>query len=320
MEERIDLIVHEDKRRAGGVGLAVIVSAVLHGVILYFFISTYRPAQQAAAPTPMTRYVELIKQNPSEFVEAPGQKLDKPTSLNAPLSDANRKAAIPNPTGDQPTLRPGDGGGLYQPKPNPLPRGEQQQQAAPQMAQAQPQQQTNSGGEQQSSQAQPSTDEFVYRENLTKASAAATGINWNSAIKEVSKIASLGGGDGIDLGPITGGEKGTAEAGPLSFETQWYDWGEYAQSMVSRIRVNWYANMPPIIRTGIAGVVTIRFTIHRDGRISNVTVLNSSTVPPYDFAARKAIELSSPLNPLPKDFPNATERVTAMFYYNKRIN
>ena len=64
------------------------------------------------------------------------------------------------------------------------------------------------------------------------------------------------------------------------------------------------------------GVVTIRFTIQRDGRITEVTLLNSSGVPPYDNAARKSIELSSPLNPLPKDFPKPTERVTAMFYYN----
>ena len=319
MEERIDLIVHEDHRRAGGVGLAIAVSAVLHGLLIFWFIRSYQPAQQAAAVTPMTRYVELIRQNPSEFVEAPGQKLDTAPSMNAPLSDANRKAAIPEATGDQPTTRPGDGAGLYQPKPNPLPRGPQPTQAAPQIAQAQPQLPTNESGDGPSSQTQPDADQLVYRET-TKASAAATGaINWNSAIKEVSKIASLGGGDGLDLGQITGGEKGTAEAGPLSFETQWYDWGVYAQHMVSRIRVNWYANMPPIIRTGLAGVVTVRFTIHRDGRISDVTVLNSSTVPPYDFAAKKAIEISSPLNPLPKDFPNSTERVTAMFYYNKRI-
>ena len=89
--------------------------------------------------------------------------------------------------------------------------------------------------------------------------------------------------------------------------------------MVSKIRVNWYANMPQLIRTGIGGVVTIRFTIQRDGRITDVTLLKSSGHPPYDFAARKAIELSSPLNPLPADFPNRDERVTAMFYYNTRI-
>jgi TonB family protein len=146
--------------------------------------------------------------------------------------------------------------------------------------------------------------------------ASASSVDWRSAIREVGKVASLGGGQqGMDLGN-TGGEKGFAENGPLSFETSWYDWGEYAQSMVSRIRVNWYANMPDLIRTGMKGVVTIRFTIHRDGRMTDITILNGSGIPPYDFAAKKALELSSPLNPLPKDFPNDTERVTCMFYYN----
>jgi TonB family protein len=320
LEERIDLIVSQDKRRGGGIALAVLASAILHGALLAWFVYSYRPAQQAATNTPMTRYVELIQQNPQEFTEAPGKKVDS-APLNAPLSDANRKAAIPEPTGDQPTRRPGDGAGLYQPKPNPAPRGPRPTQSAPpQMAQAQPQAPALSDSGAQSSPSKIDTDQLVYREP-NKASAAASGpINWNTAIKEVGKIASLGGGDGIDLGQLQGGDKGFAEQGPLSFETQWYDWGEYAQSMVSRIRVNWYANMPHIIRTGMQGVVTIRFTIHRDGRISDVTILKTSTVPPYDFAARKAIELSSPLNPLPKDYPNPTERVTAMFYYNKQID
>ena len=83
------------------------------------------------------------------------------------------------------------------------------------------------------------------------------------------------------------------------------------------IRVNWYNNMPQLIQTGLKGVVTIRFTIQRDGRITNIEQLSSSGHPPYDFAARKAIELSSPLNPLPKDFPNPSERVTCMFFYNQ---
>ena len=162
---------------------------------------------------------------------------------------------------------------------------------------------------------QPPPDGLVFRESSNASGAA---VDWRSAIREVGKVASLGGGNGFDLG-AAGGEKGFAEAGPLSFETSWYDWGDYAQSMVSKIRVNWYANMPQIIRTGMQGVVTIRFTIQRDGRVTDIEILKSSGVPPYDFAARKAIELSSPLNPLPKDFPNPDERVTAMFFYNMEI-
>jgi len=86
--------------------------------------------------------------------------------------------------------------------------------------------------------------------------------------------------------------------------------------MVRRIRRNWYANMPPLIRMGMKGVVTIQFTIQRSGTLTDITVVKSSEVPPYDYAAKKALELSSPLQPLPADFPNRSERVTAQFYYN----
>jgi TonB family protein len=64
--------------------------------------------------------------------------------------------------------------------------------------------------------------------------------------------------------------------------------------------------------------VTIRFTIQRSGAITDVEMISSSEVPPYDFAAGKAIELASPLSPLPADFPNASERVTCTFLYNQR--
>jgi TonB family protein len=321
LEERIDLVViAEEKRKTGGLSLAVVVSLVFHSLAIIWMVRSYRAAPPAAQDVPIARYVELMRQNPQDFVEAPGPEKDR-APMRAPLSDKNRTASMPQPTGDTPTTRPGDGGGLFTPPSNPAPRGPERA-SNPQVAMQQPQQQQQRGA--QAAQAAPSArssaaDAVTFREPVRAAAAsAATTVDWNSAIREVGKVASLGGGDGIDLGKI-GGERGTAEQGPLSFETQWYDWGNYAQSMVSRIRVNWYGNMPQIIRSGMKGVVTIRFTIHRDGRISDIQILESSTIPPYDFAARKAIELSSPLNPLPKDFPKDRERVTAMFYYNSDV-
>ena len=105
----------------------------------------------------------------------------------------------------------------------------------------------------------------------------------------------------------------------MSFETQWYDWGDYAEGMVRRIRQNWYDNMPSVIRLGLKGVVTIRFTIQRDGTLTDITTLESSGIPPFDFAAKKALELSSKLAPLPADFPKGNERVTCQFYYNLAV-
>jgi TonB family protein len=322
-QERIDLVAAaEEPPKTGGLSLSVVVSLVLHTAFILWFIHAHQdPKPVAKENVPIARYVELMQQNPRDFVEAPGPAIDK-SPLRAPLSDANRKASMPEPTGVTPTKRPGQDGGLYTPRMNePAPR--QQQQAQPMQ---QPQQASlgqpgiTSAAPSPSQQRSATNDTFVYRDptQTTKASAAATApIDWRSAIREVK--GPIGGGDGPDFGGAPGGDRGLAEQGPLSFETSWYDWGPYAQSMISRIRVNWYANMPQLIRTGIGGVVTIRFTIQRDGRITDVIVLKSSGHPPYDFAARKAIELSSPLAALPADFPNPNERVTAMFYYNTKI-
>jgi TonB family protein len=295
LEDQLEFVV-EDKSRRSGVSLAVLVSVVIHVLLITYIVLNYQPVSQADRSTPMVHYIELIRQNPQQFTEAPGPKTNS-APLSGLFSDANRRASIPKPTGDTPTKRPGEGG-FYAPS---APAGSESVARARQAAAAESE--LSAGGT------------FAY--HPPSRASASGGVDWRNAIREVGKIASLGAGQqGIDLGN-PGGEKGFAESGPLSFETEWYDWGEYAQSMVSRIRVNWYNNMPQLIQTGLKGVVTIRFTIHRDGRITDVVILSNSGAPPYDFAAKKAIELSSPLNPLPKDFPNRTERVTAMFFYNQ---
>jgi TonB family protein len=317
VQERIELL-EEPKRRGPGVSIAIAFSLVLHVVIAIWVVRHYHPVEVSDAPKSSIRYVELLRNNP-DFTEAPGKKVQQ-KPLQGLFSDANRKAATPEPTGDKPTLRPGNGSPIYSPPRSQAAAAAAAQQAQrelraqPQQQQHQPQQQASTSEPSSQSEASTSMSDLVYHPQSTSQASAA--VDWRSAIKEVGKVASLGGNQqNMDLGN-NGGDKGFAENGPLSFETEWYDWGAYAQSMVSRIRVNWYANMPDLIRAGMKGVVTIRFTIQRSGQITDVTILNGSGIPPYDFAAKKAIELSSPLNPLPKDFPNNSERVTCMFYYN----
>ena len=311
MQEDLELVV-EEKPQPGGFSVATAVSLVFHAALITLFITSYRGTPAEQPESPITRYVELIRQQPKEFTEAPGPAVES-APLTAPYSDANRRASMPNPTGDKPTKRPGDGEGLFQPPMGsgggPAPQQEQQPAAA-----LRPETSRESNTEALDVTPDRGSSRIPALRSQ-EANAAAGVVDWRSVVRDVKQVASLGGDQGVDLGRI-GGEKGTADTGPLSFETQWYNWGEYAQSMVSKIRVHWYEHMPMLIRTGMKGVVTIRFTIHRDGRITDITLLDSSDIPPYDFAAKKAIELASPLNPLPKDFPNSTERVTAMFYYN----
>ncbi|MEO6259408.1 MAG: TonB family protein [Thermoanaerobaculia bacterium] len=318
-DEKIDLVL-DDAPRRGGVSLAVIVSVILHSLLITYVVLSYHPVTSDSAASHDARLVQLIRQNPKQFTEAPGPSVDS-APLTAPWSDANRRAATPQPTGDKPTSRPGEGG-LFTPRSNAAKNeaqpeeGTTESSSRPQPASAPSTSATSPSAPPTNRGSDPTSPTFAY--HPPAAGPANGAINWRNAIREVGKVASLGGEQqNLDLGNAAGGEKGYAKDGPISFESQWYDWGPYAESMVSKIRVNWYGNMPQLIQTGLKGVVTIRFTIHRDGRLTDVTILSSSGAPPYDFAAKKAIQLSSPLNPLPPDFPNATEHVTAMFFYNQ---
>ena len=293
----------QERPRGRGPLYGALLSVVAH-VLLVTYVVRREPALLLAEEPPV-RYVEFLPNAAEErmFTEAPGPESEK-TAPEAAFSNRNRIASTPNPTGEQSTKRPGAGDGGPEFRAPGSERGRAQERAQNGERGTENAERGTGNAERGTDQANP---EFVYREQVD----GGDRVDWSSAIREVGKLASLG----SDAGAL-GGETGFAESGPISFETQWYEWGDYADGMVRKIRVNWYGNMPALIRTGMKGVVTIRFTIQRSGQVTDVTILKSSGVPPYDYAARKAIELSSPLAALPKDFPNASERVTAMFYYN----
>jgi TonB family protein len=104
--------------------------------------------------------------------------------------------------------------------------------------------------------------------------------------------------------------------GNLSFDTQGFDWGDYARKIYWIIWTNWHSRMPPAIHTGQKGVVTVRFVIERDGTLSEIKILQPSGIPAYDSAAGLALEASNPLPPLPENFPKQREGVTGRFLYN----
>jgi TonB family protein len=104
--------------------------------------------------------------------------------------------------------------------------------------------------------------------------------------------------------------------GTMSFETQDFPWGDYARRIYVIIRNNWFARLPLAFREGIRGHACWRFVIGKDGGVTSLLLVRTSGVPPFERAAGDALRASSPLPPLPEDFPLANERVTFCFYYN----
>jgi len=114
---------------------------------------------------------------------------------------------------------------------------------------------------------------------------------------------------------LQGGNYGT-----LSFDTQGFEWGDYARQLYLIIKKNWYDRIPLAAYYGQRGKVFIRFVIEKDGSITDLAVIRSSEIAPFDRAAENAIRASNPLPPLPADFPKEREGVTFGFYYNLPID
>jgi len=108
--------------------------------------------------------------------------------------------------------------------------------------------------------------------------------------------------------------------GTLSFDTKGFDWGDYARQLYLIIKKNWYDRIPIAAWYGQKGKVFVRFVIEKDGAITDLAVIRSSDIAPFDLAAENAIRASNPLPPLPGNFPKEREGVTFGFYYNLPID
>jgi len=86
---------------------------------------------------------------------------------------------------------------------------------------------------------------------------------------------------------------------------------EYIQTMLQRIRSVWQQNQ------GVVAQTTIKFTIQRDGQITDSLVETRSGNDALDLAARRAVLMTKQLPPLPDQFPNPTLTVHLIFRYER---
>jgi len=73
VEERIDLdAIVEQRPRRDGISAAIVASVIFHTLLIIWFVTHYHPvAESDLVSTPISHYVELMRQNPRDFTEAP---------------------------------------------------------------------------------------------------------------------------------------------------------------------------------------------------------------------------------------------------------
>lgn len=90
-----------------------------------------------------------------------------------------------------------------------------------------------------------------------------------------------------------------------------YNLAPWASKVVEVIQKNW--DIPSARPADPDAAVEIVIVLQKGGQVSNMEVVSSSEDRTFDQAARFAIELSSPLPPLPDDFPAASLEIALVF-------
>jgi TonB family protein len=102
-------------------------------------------------------------------------------------------------------------------------------------------------------------------------------------------------------------------------DTLGVDFGSWLRLVYYRVRDNWYAVIPELIRSGTKGKVVIIFDLHSNGRIDNLQVVRSSGLSPYDRAAVSSLKLSEPFPSFPHAFKGELLTLQFSYLYNSRL-
>ena len=144
---------------------------------------------------------------------------------------------------------------------------------------------------------------------------------------EPSKNPTLGGGSsGILSDAIRNVQKysqgeslqnvqGNGDFGPsIQFDTKGIDFGPWLRRFVAQIRRNWFV---PYAAMSLRGHVVLSFKVHRDGSITDLQIMQPSSIDAFTHSAFNAIKLTNPTVPLPLEFPDENAPFIVTFYFNE---
>jgi TonB family protein len=119
------------------------------------------------------------------------------------------------------------------------------------------------------------------------------------------------GGAAIPFGGLTRPSGGAAANSGAYTDYANFCCPTYLTQMTDLIRRNWNANQ------GATGEVLLKFTIQRDGTLSNVQVEKSSGNALLDLESQRAMAKTRTLLPLPREFTESTLTVHLTFDYHR---
>ena len=111
--------------------------------------------------------------------------------------------------------------------------------------------------------------------------------------------------------PFGGLAQGGGRGDGVRLDVQNFCCPEYLALMVQKIKQNWNPNQ------GATGQPEIKFTIRKDGMLTNVELEKSSGQALLDLEARRAVHKAMQLPPLPKEYPGNSLTIHLTFDFQR---
>jgi TonB family protein len=100
----------------------------------------------------------------------------------------------------------------------------------------------------------------------------------------------------------------------IQFDTKGVEFGPWIRRFVAQVKRNW---LIPYAAMTMKGHVVITFNVHKDGTITDLTVVGPSPVSAFNSAAYGALATSNPTAALPPEYPSDRAFFTVTFFYNE---
>jgi len=108
---------------------------------------------------------------------------------------------------------------------------------------------------------------------------------------------------------------GGGQFGPeIQFDTKGVEFGPWIRRFVAQVKRNWFI---PYAAMTNKGHVVITFNVHKDGTITDLSIVGPCPIDAFNSAAFGALSSSNPTQPLPPEYPSEKAFFTVTFFYNE---
>jgi hypothetical protein len=112
---------------------------------------------------------------------------------------------------------------------------------------------------------------------------------------------------------------GVNRAGAVAIDARFSQYGDYTQRMLEAIQSSWWSIIERSQFEGVnRGRVTVRFRLHRDGTVTDATILSNEVTRVMSLACKDAVMAPAPYDAWRADMValyGESDIVTINFYY-----